>query len=58
MPKKLFKNGGFPPLRYCDNKINKQPAKERLYISKSEDIDFSKLLRPKEELELEIKEII
>jgi len=57
MPKKLFKNGGFPPLRYCDNKVDKQPAKERLYIStKRDDIDFSKLLLPKEEL-LEVSEL-
>ena len=52
MPKKLLKNGGFPPLRYCDNKIDKQPAKERLYISiKPNDIDFPKLLLPKKELD-------
>jgi hypothetical protein len=50
MPKKLLKNGGFPPLRYCDNKIDKQPAKERLYISTKHDINFSKLLRPNDEL--------
>jgi hypothetical protein len=51
MPKKLLKNGGFPPLRYCDNKVDKQPAKERLYINTNrDDINFSKLLLPKEEL--------
>ncbi len=56
MSKKLFKNGGFPPLRYCTNKVDKQPAKERLYISTKRDVDFSKLLIPKEEL-FEVSEL-
>ena len=33
MPKKDFKNGGFPPLKYCSPAVVKQPAKERLYAN-------------------------
>jgi len=32
MNKNKFKNGGFPPLRYCPQTNEKQPAKERLYV--------------------------
>ena len=33
MPKKDFKNGGFPPLKYCSPKVDKQASKERLYAN-------------------------
>jgi hypothetical protein len=33
MNKNKFKNGGFPPLRYCPQTNEKQPSKERLYIT-------------------------
>jgi hypothetical protein len=48
MYKNNFKNGGFPPLKYCDVKVIKQPPKERFYakpLSKN-NIQSNILLEP------------
>lgn len=31
--KKIYKNGGFPPLKYCENIITKTGKKERFYVA-------------------------